>query len=128
MKTTINDDLTSLTVNDDETLEFALADYNPETLKPFTSESEVLAFVEVIAQNPFVWAVKLSDEEKQQLAYDASAKAVRDERDRLLANCDWTQVVDAPVDQTAWGVYRQALRDLTDQAGFPFDVVYPDAP
>lgn len=33
-------------------------------------------------------------------------------RDRLLAACDWTQTADAPVDKSAWAVYRQALRDF----------------
>jgi hypothetical protein len=56
------------------------------------------------------------------------AKSVRDSRNKLLSDCDWTQVVDSPVNKEAWATYRQALRDLPDQAGFPFDVVYPDAP
>lgn len=128
MKTIINDNLSSFTVNDDETLEFYLDDYNPETLQPFTSKSEVLACVDALSQNPFVWSVKLSDEEKQQIAYDSTSKIVRAKRDQLLVSSDWTQVVDAPVDQTAWATYRQALRDLPEQAGFPFDVVYPTQP
>lgn len=56
------------------------------------------------------------------------AKSVRAERNRLIAECDWTQVEDSPVDKTAWATYRQALRDLTLQAGFPFDVTYPTKP
>lgn len=37
---------------------------------------------------------------------------LRAERDRLLADSDWTQVADAPVNAAAWATYRQALRDL----------------
>lgn len=33
-------------------------------------------------------------------------------RNRLLAESDWTQVADAPVDRAAWAAYRQALRDF----------------
>ena len=33
-------------------------------------------------------------------------------RDRLLAESDWTQLPDAPVDRQAWADYRQALRDF----------------
>jgi len=40
---------------------------------------------------------------------------IRLERDALLAASDWTQVADAPVDKTAWAIYRQALRDITSQ-------------
>ena len=57
-----------------------------------------------------------------------TAEQVRAERDALLAACDWTQVADAPVDQAAWAVYRQALRDVTAQAGFPDAVVWPTKP
>ena len=37
---------------------------------------------------------------------------MRAHRDRLLADSDWTQVADAPVDRDAWATYRQALRDF----------------
>jgi len=57
-----------------------------------------------------------------------TAEQVRAERDALLASSDWTQVADAPVDQAAWAVYRQALRDVTTQVGFPHDVVWPATP
>lgn len=54
--------------------------------------------------------------------------AARTLRNELLASCDWTQVVDAPVDQAAWATYRQALRDITAQAGFPDNVTWPTKP
>jgi len=56
------------------------------------------------------------------------AEEVRKERDRLLADSDWTQVPDAPVDQAAWATYRQALRDVPEQAGFPSDINWPTTP
>mgnify|MGYP000417879314 FL=1 len=56
------------------------------------------------------------------------AAQVRAERDRLLADSDWTQVPDAPVDQAAWATYRQALRDVPQQAGFPSDINWPTTP
>ena len=37
---------------------------------------------------------------------------MRNARNALLAESDWTQVNDAPVDQEAWATYRQALRDF----------------
>lgn len=52
--------------------------------------------------------------------------AIRAERNALLAQCDWTQLPDAPVDAAAWVVYRQALRDITTQAD-PFNVIWPIA-
>ena len=70
---------------------------------------------------------------EQMAAYKAQkdaeqAKNVRDQRNTKLAECDWTQLADAPVDQAAWSTYRQALRDLTKQAGFPWTVDWPVAP
>jgi hypothetical protein len=56
------------------------------------------------------------------------AKSVRATRNSLIAECDWTQVADSPVDKAAWATYRQALRDLPLQDGFPFDVTYPTKP
>ena len=56
------------------------------------------------------------------------AKAVRQQRTDKLKDSDWTQVADAPVDQAAWAAYRQALRDITSQEGFPWTVEWPEQP
>ena len=56
------------------------------------------------------------------------ASAVRQSRSDRLAECDWTQVADAPVDKTVWATYRQALRDITKQSGFPWDINWPTEP
>jgi hypothetical protein len=61
-------------------------------------------------------------------ALGPTADDIRAHRNALLSACDWTQVADAPVDQAAWAVYRQALRDIPDQPGFPANVVWPVAP
>jgi hypothetical protein len=61
-------------------------------------------------------------------SYEDVAEQVRSQRNRLLAESDWTQMPDAPVDRSAWAVYRQALREVPQQPGFPFDVVWPEAP
>ena len=53
---------------------------------------------------------------------------IRQERNTLLSECDWTQISDAPVNQAAWQTYRQALRDVTSQEGFPYDVTWPTKP
>ena len=70
---------------------------------------------------------------EQQAAYEQRidekvAAAVRADRTRKLAECDWTQLPDAPVDTTAWATYRTELRDITEQVGFPHDVTWPTEP
>ncbi len=49
-------------------------------------------------------------------------------RNSKLAQCDWTQLPDAPVDKAAWATYRQALRDLPAQGGKADDATFPTAP
>jgi len=70
---------------------------------------------------------------EQETAYKAikdaeQASAVRQSRSDKLADCDWTQVADSPVDKAVWATYRQELRDITKQAGFPWEITWPDAP
>lgn len=59
---------------------------------------------------------------------DTKAQDARAERNARLEQSDWTQLNDAPVDQAAWAAYRSALRDITDQAGFPNEITWPTAP
>ncbi len=49
-------------------------------------------------------------------------------RDTELARTDWTQVADAPVDQSAWATYRQALRDLPASNVDPRQIELPIQP
>jgi hypothetical protein len=49
-------------------------------------------------------------------------------RNAQLANTDWTQVSDSPVDKDAWATYRQALRDLPEQSELADDAVFPIKP
>lgn len=74
------------------------------------------------------WVVeKLSDSDADGIL-KSSAISVREKRDLLLKGSDWTQLADSPVDSGAWAVYRQLLRDLPNQDGFPFDVTWPVSP
>jgi len=60
--------------------------------------------------------------------YPDADQRVRQHRDRLLTKSDWTQLPDTPVDASAWSTYRQALRDVPQQADFPADVTWPEEP
>lgn len=62
---------------------------------------------------------------------EALATQVRARRALLLAESDWTQLPDAPLDaagREAWRAYRQSLRALPEQEGFPVTVEWPVAP
>lgn len=57
------------------------------------------------------------------------ARDARAERDRLLSETDWTQAVDVPqAIKDKWAPYRQALRDVPQQAGFPDNIQWPVKP
>jgi hypothetical protein len=75
-----------------------------------------------------VFVVRDMSEEEVAQVTASKAEQIRNERNSLLVASDWTQVLDAPVDQTAWAEYRQALRDITSQEGFPHNVVWPTKP
>lgn len=62
-------------------------------------------------------------------ALDAQqAASQRTSRDEMLKATDWTQVADSPVDKALWAAYRQNLRDLPSQTGFPWDIDWPTEP
>jgi hypothetical protein len=74
------------------------------------------------------WLItKASDREKAQRLGDLAQNA-RATRDNLLKMSDWTQLLDAPSDNTLWAAYRQQLRDITKQVGFPRKIVWPTSP
>ena len=57
---------------------------------------------------------------------NAEKVSVRNQRNSLIAATDWTQLPDVPQSiKFQWAPYRQALRDVPQQAGFPFNVVWP---
>ncbi len=59
------------------------------------------------------------------------AKSVRTQRDTKLAECDWRVIkaLESNIPQDfAWATYRQALRDVTQQSGFPWTIDWPVQP
>lgn len=81
---------------------------------------------EEIENNYECWLQFAKDTEYEKLATEVRAK-----RDKLLNQTDWTQVADTVLDgekQEEYKVYRQYLRDLTKQEGFPYKVIFPVKP
>lgn len=67
----------------------------------------------------------------EQLLEPILAGEVRAERNRRLASCDWTQLADSPLDldgKGAWQLYRETLRMVPQQTGFPWNVQWPPEP
>lgn len=78
-----------------------------------------------------VWVVSDASAEEVEQRTNEKAASVRAERNSRIAACDWTQLDDSPLTSTKkqeWAAYRQALRDITAQEGFPHQVEWPEAP
>lgn len=74
------------------------------------------------------WEIVDMNEEEKAAADEEQASLVRAIRNDKLWRSDWTQLADSPVDGAAWLSYRQALRDVSSQAGFPWEVIWPEEP
>tara|TARA_Y100000004_G_scaffold69615_1_gene78156 strand:+ start:155 stop:517 length:363 start_codon:yes stop_codon:yes gene_type:complete len=55
-------------------------------------------------------------------------QAIREKRDALIRQSDWTMTPGATVDQAQWTAYRQVLRDLPQTYENAEDVVWPTVP
>lgn len=107
--------------------------YPIESVKPatFADATEVWESESFdIESDKVIWTLIKRDKTAEELQAEADQKAElwRLERNGRLAESDWTQVADAPVDKAAWATYRQALRDITEQDGFPSEVNWPVEP
>lgn len=90
--------------------------------KPVPEGLDVVAGWRVNAEGTFSPPVAPDLSEEQ-------ARSVRATRGALLAASDWTQLADVPqAAREAWAPYRQALRDVPSQDGFPGAAVWPEAP
>jgi len=91
-----------------------------------------VAFADGVEQIDGKWYTKHSvadmDDDAKAAKDAEQAKAVRADRNTKLADSDWTQLADSTADKAAWATYRQALRDITAQAGFPWTVDWPAQP
>lgn len=75
------------------------------------------------------WVQIETSEQEKQNRINLHSQHMIDARNRLLQLCDWTQLPDAPIaNKQEWAAYRQALRDVPAQAGFPFEINWPALP
>ena len=77
------------------------------------------------------WIVQAIPEKSAQEKFEEAAQTARIKRDSLIAETDYLLMADYPIsDETRKAVqdYRQALRDVPEQVGFPFDIKWPEKP
>lgn len=96
----------------------------PTAEKPIIKYRQLNGRIEQYAEAAPIPAVSEPTAEQQEMQ-------VRAQRNSLLDLSDWTQLPDAPLTaekKQAWAEYRQALRDVPEQAGFPENVAWPSTP
>ncbi len=77
------------------------------------------------------WTVVKIPEKTEEEKLVEAKEQVRSKRDRLIADTDYLLTPDYPIsaeDLEAVKAYRTALRDVPQQEGFPYDVVWPELP
>ena len=95
--------------------------------------TQKLVSCEPVVENGFAYVVQVVDKTAEEIAADVASKAaqVRSQRDALIKQTDW-MVIRAQETSVAmdvkWAEYRQALRDITSQDGFPSNVTWPVRP
>ena len=126
----------------------------PEIAEPSDSELAQYGYARVIYQNPptqehlkrvesngigpignghyqNLWLVRDATAEEAKAETNEVVEQVIEQRLYLLRQSDWTQLADVPLSaekKAEWNTYRQALRDITLQEGYPFNVVFPTEP
>jgi hypothetical protein len=94
------------------------------------SSTQKLIQVEPYIEGGQVFNIIIQDKSLDEIQADTTLESttVRRMRNILLLESDWTQIPDATTDKVAWLEYRQKLRDITNQDGFPYSVSWPISP
>lgn len=84
----------------------------------------------VLADNVVTATYTIWDKPDSQV-YNEAADEARSERNRLLSETDWVVTMHTERGTNipaVWELYRQALRDITSQGGFPYTIEWPTKP
>jgi hypothetical protein len=111
---------------------FGVFDVGHEATPEFdpTTQRVVTSAIPYLIDGQWTLTKTVEQQTPEQIAINTANKAaqVRAERNKKISATDWTQLADSTADKAAWATYRQALRDITAQAGFPWTIDWPVAP
>jgi hypothetical protein len=106
----------------------------------FTQIPEVPRFKKLIEIDPVkrdngiyyqTWGFEDMNEEEKIASTEVKTIEIKRQRNFNLMSSDWTQLPDVTLSEekkTNWNNYRQSLRDISEQSGFPWDVIWPSQP
>lgn len=104
--------------------------YKVNVFLPHDRMTEKLVSCPPYVQDGWAYTVEVQPKTQDEIDADTQAQAakIRAARNALLLACDWTQGKDIPDSVSApWATYRQALRDIPNQTGFPWSVEWPQS-
>jgi glutaredoxin len=113
--------------------DFGVTTYELSSCPDASTAKKYFKFVETPVLNADksatqTWIEVAMNNDEKKAAYDAKVTEVKAQRDAMLAASDWTQMSDVTIDaavKEGWATYRQALRDVTKQEGYPWDITWP---
>jgi hypothetical protein len=123
-------------VSEDTAVRISYGWYPVESVRPDSFDD----FTEVWGDQQFeiqadkvIWTLikRAKTAEELQKQIDERATQERTFRDRLLSMSDWVVIKSVEVEMLeleAWKTYRQALRDVPEQEGFPWTIDWPQTP
>jgi len=93
---------------------------------------DVLELTPTLSGSVYVQTYEISDADETTINTRKEIKwsEIREQRNQLLSECDWTQFQDSPItgsELTQWQTYRQELRNITTQEN-PYNIVWPTKP
>ena len=100
---------------------YPIVEVTPPVVDPLTKRHEQTTPTQIDGKWTQVWRVA-------NLPEDQASANVRAERNRRILDSDWTQLSDSPANKQAWANYRQLLRNIPQQPGFPWNVSWPVKP
>ena len=104
-----------------------------KTFLPYDQATQKLVSSDPYIDGDWVFAVTVADKTADEIASDNAALSsqLRRQRDNLLAGSDWIVIMHTELGTNipaVWELYRQALRDITAQGGFPYTIEWPTKP
>ena len=103
---------------------FGVYPYLQEQRPDYDSQTATLILGDFVQNGAGGWVQPYVVEE---LPLQQTNRNIRNRRDELLSETDWMALSDNTL-TPEWATYRQSLRDVTDQTGFPYSVVWPTKP
>ena len=93
---------------------------------------DVVEVTPTLSGSVYIQTYEISDADETtiNIRKDVKWEEIREQRNQLLSQCDWTQFQDSPITGsklTEWQTYRQSLRDVTTQEN-PYNITWPIKP